>query len=348
MRRPLKLRPILKEKIWGGRNLEKVLGRKLPPEVKVGESWEVSEHMDDVSVVCEGPLSGRDLRELIRSYGGSLLGSLGRELFPDRFPLLVKFVDAGERLSVQVHPDDGYALGNEGDLGKTEAWYVVWAEPGAELVLGFSRDTSPDEVRRSLDEGTVEELLKWVPVSEGDVIFLSPGTLHALGEGILVYEVQESSDVTYRLYDWGRGREVHIDKALDVLNYGPVDLPKARGLTLEEAGGYRTFLVACRYFALERLEVFSEMAGECDGRSFHALSLIEGEGLLVCGEGSLEVHKGETLLLPADLGGYRLEGRLVALLSFVPDVVQDVVVPLREAGYGKYEIGSVVREGTCS
>ncbi|HID11697.1 MAG TPA: class I mannose-6-phosphate isomerase [Candidatus Latescibacteria bacterium] len=343
LRCPLKLEPILKGKIWGGRNLERILGRPLPPDLKVGESWEVSEHDEDISRVCEGPFAGRDLRELREAFGEALVGSLGRKITKDRFPLLIKFIDAQDRLSVQVHPDDVYALGREGDLGKAEAWYVVWAEPRARLVLGFSRDTEPDEVRRALEDGTIESLLAWVPVSEGDVVFLSSGTLHALGEGIVVYEVQESSDVTYRLYDWGRGRELHVERALDVLSYRPTELPKVRGLPVEDAGGYRTFLAACRYFALERLEVFSEMSGECDGRSFQVFSVVEGDGTLVYGKGSLEFAKGETFLLPADLGPYRLEGRFASLLSFVPDVSRDVARPLEDAGYRPDEVRSVLR-----
>jgi len=343
IRHPLKLEPIFKEKIWGGRNLERILGKPLPPDVAIGESWEVSEHGEDVSRVCEGPFAGRDLRELRDAFGEALVGILGLRTASDRFPLLIKFIDAQDRLSVQVHPDDAYALGHEGDLGKTEAWYVVWAKPGAKLVSGFSGETGLEEVRQAVEEERLEDLLAWVPVSEGDVIFLPSGTLHALGEGIVVYEVQESSDVTYRLYDWGRGRELHVERALDVLTYKPTELPKTRGLSVEEAGGYRTFLVACRYFALERLEVFSEMAGECDGRSFHAISVVEGEGILIYGEGSLKFAKGETFLLPADLGPYRLEGRFVSLLSFVPEVSEDVVRPLKEAGYGPDEIRSVLR-----
>ncbi len=217
---PLTFDPVFRDYIWGGRNLETLFGRRLPPGI-VAESWEISGHPSSPTRVNAGPLAGLTLPQVQERLGERLVGvRSGWATSRGRFPLLVKLLDANRPLSVQVHPPDDYALEHEGDLGKTEMWYVLHARPGAELIYGLAHETTPTEFRAALEAGELESLLHRLPVRVGDVIFIPTGMLHALLEGIVVAEIQQNSDTTYRVYDWGRvgadgkPRPLHVDKAL--------------------------------------------------------------------------------------------------------------------------------------
>jgi mannose-6-phosphate isomerase len=322
---PLPLAGALHETIWGGRALAERLGKSLPAGALVGESWETA----DESLVREGPYAGESLAALVARLGAGLLGLRAVAVYGRRFPLLTKFIDAREQLSVQVHPDDVYAARHEhGKLGKTETWYVLHAEPGAQLIYGFARATSSDEVRRAIERTRLEPLLHSFDPRPGDVIFVPPGTVHAIGGGILLYELQEYSDVTYRLYDYGRvqadgtTRELHVERALEVLRYSPVEEVRATPLEAIPYGedGSRRVLVACRYFVEEELRVAGEVADATTPASCQILTCLGGACTIEAGGAVVRLRRGETAVLPAALGAYRLHGEPAQLMrAYVPE-----------------------------
>lgn len=351
---PLKFGAIFKERIWGGQHLATVVGKALPQGARIGESWEISDHGPDSSVVRDGPYAGASLHELVSAHAADLLGTEVSSVQGARFPLLFKFLDAQDWLSVQVHPEDAYpAVREKGELGKTEAWYVVWAAPGAKLICGLSQGVSPDVLRGAVGAKRPGAYLLEVAVRSGDVIFVPAGCVHTLGPGIVAYEVQRNSDVTYRLYDWGRvddtgrPRDLHLDDALNVMDYTPRVHPKIPPVILEGSEVRRSFLVACRYFVSELLEIRESCPGCCDGRSFQALCVLSGSGVLASGGAQTELRAGESLLLPAGLGRYRISttSTLKGIRSSVPDLVRDVIEPLRGQGRTDAEIAALGGEG---
>lgn len=340
---PLKLRPVYKEKIWGGRNLVRLLGKDLPAGTSVGESWEVA----DDSVVADGPLAGRKLAELAQTYGTSLVGSFAAGRSGSLFPLLIKFIDAQDRLSVQVHPDDEYARRAEGAAsGKTEMWYVLDAAPGAAVIHGIKSEhlTAADLTRLARDGGLVDHLYH-VNVSAGDVIFIPAGTVHAMGEGLVVCEVQQNCDLTYRLYDWnrltpqGQPRDLHVEQAVAVSRAGPHE-HKIPPLVLQKGYGRLRPLAACRYFAVELLELTAPLSTWTDGRSFVTLSVLAGSGEILWNGGRMAVRSGESVVIPAAVGEYELQpaGEWRILQACVPDLAADVVQPLLAAGVAGADI----------
>jgi len=222
---PLKFQPIYKEKIWGGNKIVKRFGRKNTSSEKIGESWELSAVEGDDSIVTNGYLEGNSLSELVEIYMGDIVGDKVYEKFGDEFPLLIKFIEANDKLSLQVHPNDEVAIERHHSYGKTEMWFVLDNEPDAELIYGFRAKTSKEEFRKALETNTFEKLLNIEKTQAEDVFYIPAGKLHALGRGLLVVEIQQTSDVTYRVSDWGRTdqngkeRELHIDLALDVIDY---------------------------------------------------------------------------------------------------------------------------------
>ncbi len=239
---PLTFDPIFKDYVWGGRNLSDQLGREIPDGI-VAESWEIAAHPDGSSVVNRGPLAGLSLPEVQARLGEALVGRNNQRMLElERFPLLIKLLDANRWLSVQVHPDDVYGLEHENDLGKTEMWVVLYAEPGAELIYGFKAGVTKDAFEAAIQAGDVEPWLHRVPVEVGDVIFVPAGTIHALGPGAIVAEIQQNSNTTYRIYDWGRPRPIHVEQALDVLNFDLVEPEPLRPSLLNEGDGVRVEL----------------------------------------------------------------------------------------------------------
>src|SRR5579883_2595288 len=322
---PFRLEASLHETIWGGRRLEEAGWKTLPSgETPIGGSWETEIN----TRVQNGQYTGRTLGELVNELDAALLGADAIAVFGHRFPLLAKFIDAHAQLSVQVHPDDHYAARQEGGkLGKTEFWYVLDAAPGATIVHGFAAASTREKVRQAIAEVRLEELLHEEPVTPGDVIFVPAGTVHAIGSGVLLYELQEYSDITYRMYDYGRldahgrPRELHIERSLDVTKYEPSTRIKVQPVILAETAEYTDrCLVACRYFVTREITLRSwredQTVGSCIILSSLGASLrvAYGEGL----ERSEELTRGQTMVLPAALGTYRLEGNGSFLYSYVP------------------------------
>ncbi len=339
---PLTFEPELKEKVWGGRRLGQVLGKALPPDGPIGESWEVH----GGSIVASGAQAGQTLDEVRQQWGEQLLGS---RVSGEIFPLLFKYIDASEYLSVQVHPDDDYAQAHTGyPYGKTEAWYILHAEPGAQLVHGWNAPTTPEEVAEAVRQNRLEDLLEYVPVSNGDIVFVPAGTVHAIGSGVVLSEIQQNSDTTYRLYDWGRvgldgqPRELHVEESLRTLYYGETDRHKIEPLEIRENRSRRKVLVACRYFILESIEG----SGECDlphSGSFELLSPLGASARLCWQGGEATLAPGQTALRPAGLRECSLqaEGDFKLLRMYVPDLRSDVVAPLRSVGYSDEAIAQV-------
>jgi mannose-6-phosphate isomerase len=322
---PLRFEPILKELIWGGRRLESVLGKSLGPGDHYAESWELADHGDDVSRVAEGPLEGTGLRDLIRERGRELLGpALGPR---DQFPLLVKFLDAHQALSVQVHPDDALGRKLADDNGKTEAWVVIHAEPGGLIYAGLRPGVTRDAFAAAIEAGTVEPLLHRFHPEPGDCILIPAGTVHAIGAGVVLAEIQQMSDATFRVYDWGRlgadgkPRPLHVAQALESTNYeaGPVD--PVRPEVEPARGGTRERLARCPYFAFERLRLEGRMAVGSAER-FTILLGLGGTAEVWHGGAGARLGLGQTLLLPAALGECAIApadaGEAVVLTCVVP------------------------------
>jgi mannose-6-phosphate isomerase len=316
---PIQLRASLHETIWGGENLRALAGKDVPPGKRIGESWETA--LDAVAI--NQPYAGQTLGALTEEHGEALLGARAREVFGARFPLLTKFIDAQAQLSVQVHPNDEYAAAHEGGkLGKTEVWYILHAEPGAQVVYGLSHEATEDEVRRAIAANTLEAMLHGVTVQPGDVIFVPAGTVHAIGAGIALYELQEYSDITYRLYDYGRlqadgrPRELHIEQGLAVMRYQPHAMERVT--PLERDG--RRILVGCRYFVLEELALSGELAGTIRPTSCQIITVLAGQCAIMSPAGDVTLGHGETAVLPASLGAHTLTGNDARVLrAWVPD-----------------------------
>jgi mannose-6-phosphate isomerase len=314
---PFLLQPALHVKVWGGRRLETALHKPLPTDEPYGESWE----MHDTAAVANGPLAGRTLGDLLKEYGAGMVGPNNDPA--EGLPLLVKILDASDWLSVQVHPNDDQARALEGDpRGKTEAWYVLAADPGAKLVIAVQPGTSRDAMADAIRANTLESVLVYAEVVPGDVLFIPAGTVHALGPGLLIYEIQQSSDTTYRLYDWGRmgldgkPRPLHIDKGVQVSS---VDLLP----TIKHTAGNTlpiVDIVHCPYFTtlLHQLNPRNgpRITLDTEATCFHALTCIEGLATVEAGNMQVEMAAGQTVFVPASVGEYILSGTARVLRSF--------------------------------
>lgn len=308
---PLLFEPVLKDYIWGGRNLAERLGRSLPPG-RVAESWEIAAHDDGASIVRNGRFAGQTLTAVYAALGLSLIGTNNAWAQErGKFPLLVKLLDAHDRLSVQVHPDDEYALAHEGnELGKTEMWVVLYAEPGAQVILGVRAGTTAEAFRAAIAAGTLERYLHTVDIRPGDAVCVPSGSVHAILGGALIAEIQQNSNTTYRVYDWnrtadGRARELHVDQGLDVINFAQVEPTlSAPQLVDEHAGVRRLLLCRNRYFTTERVELAPGAAydGACDGRTLEIWGVIDGQVALA----GLPLAAVQFALLPAALGPFRV------------------------------------------
>ncbi len=324
---PLRLAASLHETIWGGQRLQRDGWKRLPsPDAAIGESWET-----ETSNVCQnGPYAGSTLAELVNELDDALLGAQVIDIFGHRFPLLAKFIDANAKLSVQVHPDDAYAAAREeGKLGKSECWYILAAEPGAAIVHGFKAKTSRAAVQQAIEQVRLETLLHEEVVSPGDIIFVPAGTVHAIGGGIMLYELQEYSDITYRMYDYGRltptgaPRELHIERSLDVAHFDVSTRVKVQAVPLVSNAGYgERCLVACPYFVVREVTLLSDGYMNCNTmESCVILTSLGAEILVRYGdalERSVSLSRGQTLVLPAALGSYCIEGDGKFVYSYVP------------------------------
>lgn len=310
---PLFFSPVLKHYIWGGRNLEK-LGRQLPDEKQVAESWEIASHPDGMTVITNGIYQGKTLSQLMEILGIDLVGvnnqwALKREIFP----LMVKVIDAERRLSVQVHPDDAYAGIHEGnELGKAEMWVVLWAKSDTAIIYGFAKEITPEGFFETIKSGNLEPYLHKIPVKTGDHVCVPPGSLHAILEGVLLVEVQQNSNTTYRVFDWnrtddsGKARALHVDKALAVINYQQVNasLPKPELINITAQWRHER-LCQNKYFTTERI-IFNDEAqylGCCDGSSLEIWGVISGRAAIA---GAL-IEGVRFCLLPAGLGEFTIQ-----------------------------------------
>ena len=311
MSEPLFLQSVMQEKIWGGTHLRDVFDYDIPSD-HVGEYWAISAHPNGVSTIKNGRYAGQTLDVLYAEH---------RELFGNRqepvFPLLTKILDANDWLSVQVHPDDVYGLEHEGELGKTECWYIIAAEPGAEIIYGHNAK-SKEELRQQIESKDWENLLTKVPVKAGDFFYVPSGTMHAIGAGIMVLETQQSSDTTYRVYDFDRKddqgnlRELHLEKSIDVLNIG--EPANSRPVTTKVDDLKSTLLVASDFFAVYKWEI----SGKADFEKtadYSLFSVLDGQGSLKVDGQDYEIAKGSHFILPSDVETWQIKGELELIVS---------------------------------
>jgi mannose-6-phosphate isomerase len=304
---PLRFEPYLRPMVWGGRQLGEVLGKSLPTDSPYGESWEISDHPSHVSVIASGPYKGQTLRYLMEHHATALLGAAAARL--PRFPWLVKWLDAGDWLSVQVHPNDADAARlRPGESGKTEAWFVLAAAPESRIYAGLLPGVQENDLRKALRQGTVVECLRSFSPRPGDCFFLPAGTVHAVGGGVLMAEVQQTSDATFRLFDWdrrdadGRRRQLHLEEALACIDWSSGPLQPLRATNYPRGGAtgpLRQRLVQCPYFTLEYL--FSRRPVALNGGAVQVLLVLHGRGRAQSGVDELPLAPGDTLLLPASL-----------------------------------------------
>ncbi len=309
----LKLRPSFKDYLWGGHKLVDEFNKEYDGDI-LAESWEMSCHKDGPSYIVGGAFDGMTLSEYIDKNGKEVLGS-NCDKFED-FPILIKLIDAKKDLSVQVHPDNEYALKNEGQYGKTEMWYIVDCEPGAQLFYGFKSEISKEEFEKRIKENTLTDILNAVKVKKGDVFFIDAGTIHAIGKDILIAEIQQNSNVTYRVYDYGRKgadgkeRELHVDKAVEVTKRMP---PTEKSFSPD--------IASCEYFTVDKLyldgEYFSKVSGTVTDKSFMNVLFLSGSGEIVCGEEKMSFKKGDSFFLTANSGEYEVSGKCEALVTVV-------------------------------
>lgn len=310
----LKLKPSCKDYLWGGRRLTEEYGKEYDGEV-LAETWELSCHPDGPSYIVNGKYAGQTLQQYIETEGKDVLGTNCRR-FRD-FPILTKFIDARDNLSIQVHPDNRYALKNEGQYGKTEMWYVMDAGKEAYLYYGFKKEISKEEFSRRIREDTLLEVLNAVPVQKGDVLFIESGTIHAIGKDILIAEIQQNSNVTYRVYDYGRvgkdgkKRDLHIEKALAVTNRVPI---------VKDKSSY-PHVADCDYFTVDKLNldgnVMKKMEGNVSQASFASILMLDGKGTIYNEDEKVEFKKGDSFFLTAGSGSYTVEGCCDALITTI-------------------------------
>ncbi|MEO7427678.1 MAG: type I phosphomannose isomerase catalytic subunit [Fibrobacteria bacterium] len=343
MREPLKFKAILQSRIWGGDGLHRVLGKGRASDSDVGESWELSDRDDNASVVVGGSFAGANLRDLFSIHARDILGSQYSPTLA-RFPLLYKFIFARENLSVQVHPGEGSPLGES----KTECWYILDAPKDAELILGISGTGSREDVLAALRTKACRDVLNRVPVKAGDMFFIPAGTVHAITAGLLLYEVQQNSDTTFRLYDWdrvdaaGKSRQLHLSESAQVIDLRRHDKHRIAPLAITRPNHVEEFLVACRHFAVEKLSRCRGTVPLANRDRFRVLTCVKGAFEIAWDNGQASpIGLGETVLVPAACQNPRVretEGDSELLLSYLPVPGEEIIAPLTAAGYLDEEI----------
>lgn len=315
---PLQFEPILKERIWGGEKLKTVLNKPITSKI-TGESWELSTVEGDVSVVANGDLKGKSLMELINETPNEILGTRVYERFGKQFPLLFKYLDAREDLSIQVHPNDKLAKERHNSFGKTEMWYVMQADADSRIIVGFKEDSSKDEYVKHLNDNTLVSILDDVKAKAGDVFFLETGTVHAIGAGLVVAEIQQTSDITYRLYDFdrvdaqGNKRELHVDLALDAINYNKVDTQKKYDSKVNTSN----VVVDCPYFTTNFIPLEDKVEVSKSGETFTVYMCIEGSFEIEYDGFKNTYRKGDTVLVPAAINAFVLSGKASILEIYI-------------------------------
>lgn len=315
---PLKFHPILKERLWGGTKLKEVLNKPIESDI-TGESWEISTVPGDISVISNGSLKNTSLNSLIDTSPELLLGKSVVERFGKEFPILIKFIDAKQDLSIQLHPNDTLAKKRHNSFGKTEMWYVMDADAGSELIVGFNKNVTKEEYSASLEDDTLLNLLNYEPVKEGDTFFINTGKIHAIGAGVLLAEIQQTSDVTYRVFDFNRKdkegnlRELHTEMALDAMDYEKKDDFKVSyNTSLDNVEA----MVDSPYFKTNFLNLTKDLNQETSSRdSFTIFMCVGGMATIETAEGKVDVQKGETVLVPALTNEIRIKTTGAKLLE---------------------------------
>lgn len=315
---PLQFEPILKERIWGGEKLKTLFGKPISSKI-TGESWELSTVEGDVSIVADGEFKGKSLNDLIEAYPDEILGTAVFARFGKQFPLLFKYLDAREDLSIQVHPNDELAQKRHHSFGKTEMWYVMQADENARIIVGFKEKSSPESYLESLKNNTLESLLDSVQVKPGDVFFLATGTVHAIGAGLVIAEIQQTSDITYRLYDFdrkdaqGNKRELHVDLALEAINYNKVDAARKYEKELNQSNT----VVDCPYFTTNFIPLDGKIEANKSGKTFTVYMCIDGDFEIGYGNNKTHYKKGDTVLIPAALKEFNISGKASILEIYI-------------------------------
>lgn len=317
---PLKFQPILKEKVWGGTKLTNILNKDGCGNI--GESWEISGVANNISEIINGPLKGKTLNWVLENYKDKLVGKEVYKTFGDHFPLLFKFIDAREDLSVQVHPDDALAKDRHNSFGKVEMWYIMDVEKDARLILGFNQQMNQEKYLEYLSKKKITEILNEVPVSSGDAFILNPGTVHAIGGGILLAEIQQTSDITYRIYDWdrpdtsGKLRQLHTDLAIDAINFNKTTAQLNYTASKNEASK----IGATSYFSVNKIELTQDFTKHLKtNNSFTVYMCVAGEAKIVSNDFSETINKGETVLIPAQLSEIKFITNSASFLEvFIP------------------------------
>lgn len=304
MNQLLKFEPILKDKIWGGEKLNKILNKKSERK-DIGESWELSDVEGDTSLVVNGELKGKDLKELISEFTSKLMGEKVYGHFGDKFPLLIKFIDAKEALSIQLHPHDHLAKKRHNSFGKTEMWYVIQADEKANLIVGFQKEVTPKEYIHHLENKTLTDILNIDEVKKGDVYFIPTGRVHAIGAGVMLAEIQQTSDITYRIYDWDRPnsdgtyRELHTEEALQAIDYSAKESYQTAYTKVQNTSSE---IVSCPYFTTNVLPLRGKITlNHSDKDSFVIYMCVEGEVELIYKNQTESLKMGETILVPASI-----------------------------------------------
>ncbi|QSB28023.1 type I phosphomannose isomerase catalytic subunit [Flavobacterium sp. CLA17] len=315
---PLQFDPILKERIWGGEKLKTILNKPIVSKI-TGESWELSTVEGDVSVVADGSLKGKSLMDLIDEMPEEILGTKVYQRFGKQFPLLFKYLDAREDLSIQVHPNDKLAKERHNSFGKTEMWYVTQADADARIIVGFKEDSSKEEYLKHLNDKTLVSILDDVKAKPGDVFFLETGTVHAIGAGLVVAEIQQTSDITYRLYDFdrkdaqGNTRELHVDLALDAINYNKVETQKK----YETRTNVSNTVVDCPYFITNFIPLEDKVTVSKTGETFTVYMCIEGSFEIEYDGFKQSYKKGDTVLVPAEINTFFVSGKASILEIYI-------------------------------
>ncbi|MNE08434.1 putative mannose-6-phosphate isomerase YvyI [compost metagenome] len=315
---PLQFDPILKERIWGGEKLKTILNKPIISSI-TGESWELSTVEGDVSVIANGELKGKPLTELINEWPNEILGTAVYARFGKQFPLLFKYLDAREDLSIQVHPNDELAKKRHNSFGKTEMWYVMQADEEARIIVGFKEKSNPEAYLENLKNKSLLSILDSIKVKEGDVFFLETGTVHAIGAGLVIAEIQQTSDITYRLYDFdrvdaqGNTRELHVDLALEAINYNKVDTYKK----YDKASNQSNAVLDCPYFTTNFLPLDGELTVNKTGNTFTVYMCVDGAFELEYNDSKLQYKKGDTVLIPAAMNAFILNGKASILEIYI-------------------------------
>ena len=315
---PLQFEPILKERIWGGIKLKTLLEKSINSNI-TGESWEISTVQNEVSIVANGSLKGKSLVDLISDYPEAILGKSVYNKFGKQFPLLFKYIDAREDLSIQVHPNDVLAKKNHNSFGKTEMWYVIQADEDSRLILGFKEDSSPESYLEKLNNKSLLDILDTKIVNPGDAFMLDTGTIHAIGAGIVIAEIQQTSDITYRVFDFdrvdvnGKRRELHNDLALEALNYKKTAVQRY----YDKSKNISNNVVNCDYFTTNFIPLEGQINIRKTDDSFTVYMCVEGDFVLNANNQLYSYKKGDTVLLPAQLTNFELSGKASILEIYI-------------------------------